>query len=504
MAAPQSVLHPHSGKVTLVTNLGHVEVRLWSAGAPEGCRNFVQNCMDQFYDDSPFHKIVKGESVSTGLRNGESNFKIARETKNDKIGYKTRGIVALKGDATGHCTSELIITLGETTFYDKQHTIIGQIVAQTFYPILNIGETQVDTDFKPYEPPVIKHIIIDENPFHDMNARALYGLEEKSKSDTAKAPKKKRKREATKNKALMSCADEMDELDAGFDKADGVVSVFGKGSRVISAHDMIEGNGLEKESKVTDARRKEIQKQQRQFEQTHGQQDDARTQRLKAKISGKRNLEADAEFDNNYDDDVPDLPNEQPERTDAETAEMERLKKEKESMQKSLLRQRGNSGQDGTEDDGKPKTKGFMILEEMRAKFKRQKAGLNREKEMILKLNAFGKKLKKTVKETQPVKDENEGLADLTPLQKEEAYLKEEAEEKDGWMKGSLVFANPNAKLDGSLVDDTYDVVDPLTLGGLDQSSKAAAKRARAAEHELTRKSHRVPDGYVPPDMRNK
>ena len=36
-------------------------MELWSKEAPLACRNFVQLCLEGYYDGTMFHRIVKGE-----------------------------------------------------------------------------------------------------------------------------------------------------------------------------------------------------------------------------------------------------------------------------------------------------------------------------------------------------------------------------------------------------------------------------------------------------------
>ena len=47
-------------KVLLYTSVGDIDIELWSKEAPKACRNFVQLCIEGYYDDSIFHRIVKG------------------------------------------------------------------------------------------------------------------------------------------------------------------------------------------------------------------------------------------------------------------------------------------------------------------------------------------------------------------------------------------------------------------------------------------------------------
>ena len=68
---------PTSGKVLLRTSVGDVDIELWPREAPKACRNFVQLCMEGYYDGTIFHRVIKdfmvqgGDPTGTG-RGGES------------------------------------------------------------------------------------------------------------------------------------------------------------------------------------------------------------------------------------------------------------------------------------------------------------------------------------------------------------------------------------------------------------------------------------------------
>lgn len=44
----------------LKTSFGDIEIELWSRESPKACRNFVQLCIEGYYDGVLFHRIVKG------------------------------------------------------------------------------------------------------------------------------------------------------------------------------------------------------------------------------------------------------------------------------------------------------------------------------------------------------------------------------------------------------------------------------------------------------------
>ena len=61
---------PTHGKVVLSTTHGDVDVELWSKECPLACRNFVQLCLEKYYDGCAFHRVIKDTLVQTGDPSG--------------------------------------------------------------------------------------------------------------------------------------------------------------------------------------------------------------------------------------------------------------------------------------------------------------------------------------------------------------------------------------------------------------------------------------------------
>lgn len=57
---------PTKGKVVLKTTHGELEVELWPKEAPLACRNFVQLCLEGYYDNCILHRVIRGFMVQTG------------------------------------------------------------------------------------------------------------------------------------------------------------------------------------------------------------------------------------------------------------------------------------------------------------------------------------------------------------------------------------------------------------------------------------------------------
>lgn len=66
---------PTDGKVLLVTTVGDIEVELWSRECPKACRNFVQLCMEKYYNKTKFHRVVRDFIVQGGDPTGTGSGK---------------------------------------------------------------------------------------------------------------------------------------------------------------------------------------------------------------------------------------------------------------------------------------------------------------------------------------------------------------------------------------------------------------------------------------------
>ena len=50
-------------KVTFETTVGEIDIELWSAECPKACRNFIQLCMEGYYNGTKFfrfHLLILG------------------------------------------------------------------------------------------------------------------------------------------------------------------------------------------------------------------------------------------------------------------------------------------------------------------------------------------------------------------------------------------------------------------------------------------------------------
>eukprot|EP00392_Amoebophrya_sp_AT5.2_P007046 g7060.t1 len=310
------------GEVVLHTNkFGPLQVA-FKEEAPKACRNFVQNCLEGYYDGCLFHRVIKDFMVQTGDPSGTGNTceSIYGEGSypteaHGRLQYRTRGMlgVANAGKNTKTNGSQFFITLGPARDLNGVHSLFGKVVGNSLYNLIKLAEVETDpkTDrplvqdpTDPDDLPKITHTEVTVNPFDDVEIRGdkaqenllrKFREQEQAKSAVEEALKggarvggrgggasasTSENKEAIairKNKAVISIEeDEEDEGSSSAGEREGDERSGGRSttSRVLgkikSAHDVLENDARLLKTKAYDAA--QVAKQMRAVEKQNQEQ----------------------------------------------------------------------------------------------------------------------------------------------------------------------------------------------------------------------------------------
>ena len=170
---------PTSGKVILETNYGNIDIELFTLETPKSCKNFIQHCLNKYYNGCIFFKIFKnfmiqtGDPTNTGI-GGESIYsEDFRDEFHSRLKFSHRGVVAManknKPNTNG---SQFFITLNKCQDMDKKFTIFGKVTGPTFFNAVSISNLSADEDgcpiMKDDEKPKIINTEVVINPFSDL------------------------------------------------------------------------------------------------------------------------------------------------------------------------------------------------------------------------------------------------------------------------------------------------------------------------------------------------
>ena len=126
-------------KATIATELGDIEVDLFSQAAPKAAQNFIDLAKKGFYDDVIFHRIIPGfvaqggdgkfgkkSSLNAGsVGTGDAGYKFADEPVHGDYG---RGALAMANAGPNTNGSQFFICVADLSGrLPKNYTIFGQV-----------------------------------------------------------------------------------------------------------------------------------------------------------------------------------------------------------------------------------------------------------------------------------------------------------------------------------------------------------------------------------------
>ncbi|KAK9429036.1 cyclophilin-like domain-containing protein [Lipomyces doorenjongii] len=234
---------PTTAKVILHTTKGPIEIELWAKETPKASRNFLQHCMDGYYDGTIFHRVISdfliqgGDPTGTG-HGGQSIYTDEGGFSSEfhsRLRFNRRGLLGNAESETMNDNSQFFITLAATPELQRKNTMFGRVMGDTIYNILKIGEADLDMDDRPLYPTKVTHTEILVNYFPDMKQRKA------PHEETAAVGKKKTKKgTAVKPKVKMSFG--IEEGEEGDDR--GIAMAAKTKFKMKSAHEILNDSRL--------------------------------------------------------------------------------------------------------------------------------------------------------------------------------------------------------------------------------------------------------------------
>ena len=242
-----------TAKVLLQTTSGDILLELFAKQTPLTSRNFLQLCLDGYYNGTIFHRLVPGfiiqggDPTGTG-EGGEAIYDrgLFTDEFHSRLKFNRRGLLGMansgRKDDNG---SQFFLTLGKTEELNGRNTMFGKIVGDTIYNLMKMGEADLvdgEGSERPLYPTKITGTEVLVNPFEDVVPRvvkAKTGGKEESNEQRRKSKKKS-------GKTLLSFADE------GQDEEEQPILKKAKfNTRLISAPSLINGSNGNGDKEIT-------------------------------------------------------------------------------------------------------------------------------------------------------------------------------------------------------------------------------------------------------------
>lgn len=207
-----------TAKAVLYTTSGEIALELFGHQAPLATRNFLQHCLDGYYDNTIFHRLVPdfiiqgGDPTGTGS-GGQSALEDGAPFADEfhsRLKFNRRGLLGMANTGTKDDNgSQFFLTLGKTEELNGKNTMFGRVEGNTIYNLVKMGEAELvegEASERPMYPTMIKSTEILVNPFQDMSKRS------KASNSSRPAPKKlKSKKKGVAGKQMLSFAGDEDD-----------------------------------------------------------------------------------------------------------------------------------------------------------------------------------------------------------------------------------------------------------------------------------------------------
>lgn len=205
-----------TAKVLLETTSGDISLELFAKQTPLASRNFLQLCLDGYYNNTIFHRLVPGFVIQGGdpTGTGDGGEAIYDEGLFDdefhsRLKFNRRGLLGMANTGKKNDNgSQFFLTLGATPELEGRNTMFGRVVGDTIYNLMKMGEADLVAEGieRPLYPTMITGAEILVNAFDDMVKRDL--VQTNSMPDRTQVKEAKKKSRKKGGKILLSFDDD--------------------------------------------------------------------------------------------------------------------------------------------------------------------------------------------------------------------------------------------------------------------------------------------------------
>ncbi|XP_073536343.1 spliceosome-associated protein CWC27 homolog [Phyllobates terribilis] len=447
---------PTNGKVLLKTTAGEIDIELWSKETPKACRNFVQLCLEGYYDNTIFHRVVPefivqgGDPTGTGT-GGESIYgKPFRDEFHTRLRFNRRGLVAMANAGPHDNGSQFFFTLGRADELNNKHTIFGKVTGDTIYNLLRLAEVDIGEEDRPFNPHKIRISEVLFNPFDDIVPRVTKKLKKEKQEEEAKQPKVK----GTKNFNLLSFGEEAEEEEEEVNKVSETLKGKSK-----SSHDLLKDDPRLSSVPAIDNSKDSARPDSGSDDEENSSEDDEddmdsdekqqMKQRISSKLKGDPSKSAKSAMKS-----TEDLPEKKSSRSEELRKEARQLKRELNAAKRKREDEAKESEKEKEAKEAEQIIANSALEEYLKEKEKYKdcrkkntKKGSSREEQTLSLLDRFKSKLSQAI----------------TDAPEEEPVSETEEDDDKGWLSHVLQFDEKSQKVKDANVpdEDTFEIYDP-------------------------------------------
>lgn len=158
--------------VTLHTNLGDLKIEVFCELVPKAAENFLALCASGQYNNTTFHRNIKGFMIQGGDptgtgRGGKSIYPTPKGKFEDEIvpslKHNTRGIVSMANSGPNTNGSQFFVTYSKQNHLNGKYTIFGKVI-DGFEVLDRMEKSPTGPNDKPKQAINLLKVTIHANP----------------------------------------------------------------------------------------------------------------------------------------------------------------------------------------------------------------------------------------------------------------------------------------------------------------------------------------------------
>ncbi|KAG5951597.1 Peptidyl-prolyl cis-trans isomerase-like 3 [Claviceps sorghi] len=161
--------------VTLHTTLGDIKIEVFCESVPKTAENFLALCASNYYNSSPFHRLIPKFMIQTGApasptpdnpKSGQSIWGGAFDDEiRPSLRHSQRGVVSMANRGPGTNGSQFFITFDKAPHLDGLNTVLGRVIGDESLVVLaKMEAAEVDRKNRPVNKICIERVTVHANP----------------------------------------------------------------------------------------------------------------------------------------------------------------------------------------------------------------------------------------------------------------------------------------------------------------------------------------------------
>ncbi|KAL1655566.1 cyclophilin peptidyl-prolyl cis-trans isomerase Cyp8 [Didymella pomorum] len=163
----------HKGYARMSTSLGDLNLELLPEHAPKAVWNFVSLAKKGYYNNTMFHRNIRGFMIQGGDpsgtgRGGQSTW--GKPFEDELEGphlHSARGVLSMANKGKNTNTSQFFITYRAAPHLDRKHTVFARVVGGLDTTLTNMEKAPVGEKDKPVDDIEIRDVVVFVDPFEE-------------------------------------------------------------------------------------------------------------------------------------------------------------------------------------------------------------------------------------------------------------------------------------------------------------------------------------------------